>query len=1441
TADATNITFSGNVTATSFTTATQGYNVVFNGASNTITNAVTFSNTGSVTLGNGSDTIAFTGGVTATAPSSINLNGTVTAAGTGVITLGDSNTGISVGGNSTVGGTSTGNITLGAATLADGVTLTVGTGIANTLSLSSVSGTASGTSSNLTINTTGAATISGAVGTDIGTVTVTQSGGTTFSSTVDAATVTLTATTGSITFNGALTATTLNTAASGYNLVLNAGGTITDAVAFANTGSVTLGNESTDSITFTGGITATTPSQVNIAGTVQTTNNTISIGDSNTATVLTANTTISSGTAGLTLGGTVNGAFALTLNTTGTTTLSSTIGNSTALASITTNSGGTVAINGGAITTTGTQTYNDAVTLGAATTLTTTNSNVTFNGTLNSYDTTARNLTLSLGSGTLVVGDSTADTVGATNPLGAISITGALDLNAAITSATSLSVSGASDLGANVTTSGTQTYSGAVTLSTSNTLTTTSNGNISFGSTVNGDTTGRTLSVTTNGTGDTTFTGTVGGTNELGNITINTDVLSAAAIKLAGTLSITNTGTSSITGIISDGATAASLTKAGAGELTLSGANTYTGVTTISVGTLKVNNATALGASSSGVSITSGAVLDLNGITMTNTNALTINGTGISSGGALINSSSTGATYAGAISLGSNSSIGGTGSIQINGIVSGSTYALTIVNSGNVTATNSSNTVANLTITNSAINLYTSVALTINASTLNKNTTIRTIGSASDILITGAISDSTGLDTLLLKSSRDIYLASSASINGTTAKPLTVTMYSDTDNSGGGAIAIIGSMNSYGGNITMAGGTNDPDSSNCASTNSCTNGYASASGISRVGGALGTNPGQQDLGTGVLLANDINAGGGNILIKGLGNSSNSVDGNGVELDAYSGGSGNYVGATAKTIQTSGAGTISITAIGTGTWNGFINFAGNISAGTGLISISGSTTSTNNVGAIRFDSNVANLISSSGPVSISASGVAKDLSLRFSTGFNLTTSGDITINAINTGAGYGLIATGSSSSPVTIKSTSGSVSITGSSANKNGIVFIPNGSDTESKVLIESSTDLTINGISSGSSTSSSSSGLILGPDGSSNTSSGYIKSNNGNIVINGISSGYVATYIHTPISATNGSVTISGAGYGGVYIDSNSGDVDALTDINIIGYATSLHGMSVTTSNTLTATNGNISLSGVTAGGASYKGINGTSNITATNGAIIFQGATLSGNATPSGTLISNAINVGTPSSTVYAQAGSAATPVTNGTTNSGIAWTTGTITAYGTNGYVSINAVNPTIASSISTRTLLMVGTGQSYTLTLGTNFNFANTTTAIAASVGSGNITINAPASGIANLIVGSAGGVTGINANDVSLAASGWISIGSPTIASGISASGNIVVKPGQLYDLEVYGATISSSGSGYIKLGGDGTTNSTGVYFSSSSAQTVSSQGGDINFYGDVLIV
>ncbi|MCX7262440.1 MAG: autotransporter-associated beta strand repeat-containing protein, partial [Burkholderiales bacterium] len=127
--------------------------------------------------------------------------------------------------------------------------------------------------------------------------------------------------------------------------------------------------------------------------------------------------------------------------------------------------------------------------------------------------------------------------------------------------------------------------------------------------------------------------------------------------NLTGAFALTLGGTQggSVASII--GTDTGTLVKEGAGTWTLAGANTYSGGTTISAGTLKAGSATAFGTGVVGV--TSGATLDLNGQTMTSTGVLTLNGTGISSGGALKNSSVTGATYAGLVALGSNSSIVG--------------------------------------------------------------------------------------------------------------------------------------------------------------------------------------------------------------------------------------------------------------------------------------------------------------------------------------------------------------------------------------------------------------------------------------------------------------------------------------------------------------------------------------------------------------------------------------------------------------------------------------------------------------------------------------------------------------------------------------------------------------------------------------------------------------
>ena len=146
------------------------------------------------------------------------------------------------------------------------------------------------------------------------------------------------------------------------------------------------------------------------------------------------------------------------------------------------------------------------------------------------------------------------------------------------------------------------------------------------------------------------------------------------------------------------------LIKAGNGTWTISAANTYTGGTNISAGTLKLGNVGALGTSAGAVGVTSGASLDLNGLAITNTNALTLNGVGTGSLGALLNTSATAASYAGAITLGSDSTVGGSG----GGITLGNTI------SGNFGL----NKVGSHTLTLSGANTYTGNTA-INAGTLS--------------------------------------------------------------------------------------------------------------------------------------------------------------------------------------------------------------------------------------------------------------------------------------------------------------------------------------------------------------------------------------------------------------------------------------------------------------------------------------------------------------------------------------------------------------------------------------------------------------------------------------------------------------------------------------------------------------------------------------------------
>jgi autotransporter-associated beta strand protein len=143
-----------------------------------------------------------------------------------------------------------------------------------------------------------------------------------------------------------------------------------------------------------------------------------------------------------------------------------------------------------------------------------------------------------------------------------------------------------------------------------------------------------------------------------------------------------------ISAVISGGFT---FGKAGAGVLELAGSNTYTGLTTISAGTIRLGAAggatnTPLGTTAAGTTVASGFSLDLNGFTLGTAEALTISGTGVGGKGALMNTSSTAVTYSGLITLGAAATITanyGTMTLSNTGSMTGTGFALTLRGLGN--------------------------------------------------------------------------------------------------------------------------------------------------------------------------------------------------------------------------------------------------------------------------------------------------------------------------------------------------------------------------------------------------------------------------------------------------------------------------------------------------------------------------------------------------------------------------------------------------------------------------------------------------------------------------------------------------------------------------------------------------------------------------------------
>jgi filamentous hemagglutinin family protein len=145
-------------------------------------------------------------------------------------------------------------------------------------------------------------------------------------------------------------------------------------------------------------------------------------GGPNTAVILGGNTTVTTGDAAITFNSTVNGGFALALNSTGTTTLNGVLGGTTRLASLTTDAGGTTDIFTNTIRTTGAVTFGDALRMGSLLIINTDGTGaVTFNNTINTHPSLGTAQTLSVDNATVITVNGQ---IGDTSPLGQVILNG---------------------------------------------------------------------------------------------------------------------------------------------------------------------------------------------------------------------------------------------------------------------------------------------------------------------------------------------------------------------------------------------------------------------------------------------------------------------------------------------------------------------------------------------------------------------------------------------------------------------------------------------------------------------------------------------------------------------------------------------------------------------------------------------------------------------------------------------------------------------------------------------------------------------------------------------------------------------------------------------------------------------------------------------------------
>ena len=275
---------------------------------------------------------------------------------------------------------------------------------------------------------------------------------------------------------------------------------------------------------------------------------------------------------------------------------------------------------------------------------------------------------------------------------------------------------------------------------------------------------------------------------------------------------------STFSGLIKNTGGTLSLTKIGAGTLTVSnGSNSYSGATTVSVGTLAVTANNALGTTAAGTTVAAGAVLDLQGITYSTTEALTLNG------GTLRTSTGT-SSYAGIVTLSTATAtidVSGT-QLTLGGQVTG-TQGFTKTSAGTALLSNATNDYAGVTTVTAG-----TLAVTVNGAlgAVGGNTIVGAAGTLDLRGVTYAAAEPVTLSGGTLQTSTgtssfaggiNLTADSTVSVSGTQltlSGQITGGAGSDIAKTGAGVLILSNGANTYSGDTNITAGTVQINGSN---------------------------------------------------------------------------------------------------------------------------------------------------------------------------------------------------------------------------------------------------------------------------------------------------------------------------------------------------------------------------------------------------------------------------------------------------------------------------------------------------------------------------------------------------------------------------------------------------------------------------------------------------